>query len=101
MTMKVSEFDGRPAIYVRWHTRKPKAGEHLTLYDDDDPTPHKQPVGRLLLRECVCSRPHAIDKNQTEEWWSFDRVSEHDFHRMRHSARRAGMIEKTHDSLFG
>ena len=100
MSMKVSEFNGQPAIYIRWHTRKPEAGAHLSLYENDDPVPYKRPVGRLIIKECLHSQQHKIDKNQTEEWWSFEKVTEYEFHRMRHSASRLDNIAQTHDSLF-
>lgn len=100
MSMKLSEFNGRPAIYVRWHTKKPQAGDHLSLYGNDDPVPNKQPTGRLILETRLHSQTHAVDPNQTEEWWSFHRVSEYDFQRMRQYAGRSKIIEETHDSLF-
>jgi len=100
MSMKVSVFNGQPAIYVRYRTRKPKAGEHFNLYETDDPIPNKYPVERLILKECLHSKKNEIDKNQIEEWWSFDSVSEFEFHRMRHAARHSEIIEKTHDRLF-
>ena len=100
MGMKLSEFNGQPAIYVRWHTKKPQAGDHMSLYGNDDPVPNKQPTGRLILDTCLHSRTHPVDSNNTEEWWSFRRVSEYEFHRMRHNAGRSKMIEETHDSLF-
>lgn len=100
MSMKLVDFNGQPAIYVRWHTREPKAGAHLTLYENDDPVPNKQPVGRLILKERLHSQKHEIDKNQTEEWWSFERMSESEFSRMRKSVNRLEKIEQTHDKLF-
>ena len=100
MGMKISEFDGHPAIYVRWHTRKPKPGDHMSEYDNPEGLPGMQPISRLILKECLYSAPHPDDSNHTEDWWSFNRVSEYEFHRMRHDAKKAENISKTHDSLF-
>lgn len=100
MSMKLSEFDGSPAIYVRWHTKKPKPGDHMTEYENPDGLPKMQPIGRIVLTKCLHSSPHPLDKNQTEEWWDFRRISESEFHKMRHGAIRQEHISQTHDSLF-
>ena len=100
MSMKLSEFDGRPAIYVCWQSNKPKNGDHFTVYETEELIPNKQPIARIILDECLYAKGNEINKNLTEEWWSYHEVSEKEFYRIRNGAKRSEFMADTHDTLF-
>ena len=98
--MKLSELDGSPAIYVCWQSNKPKVGDHFTVYENEEPIPSKQPIARMILDKCMYSQQHQVNKNFTEEWWSYHQISEKEFYRMRMGVKKAERMADTHDSLF-
>jgi|688.fasta_scaffold218803_4 hypothetical protein len=100
MGMKLTEFNEWPAVYILWQTKKPQKGDHMTIWDNPENTPNGKPVGRRIIEECLHSSSHPVDKNKTEEWWSFTEISELEFQRIRRTASRSEHISKTHDSLF-
>jgi len=87
--MKLVEFNGGQAVFVRWQTRKPQAGDHMNIY-----------YGEEKMKERIHSRPWETDNNMTEEWWTFVEVSESEFQKTQVHASRNKLIAETHDSLF-
>lgn len=100
MSMKLTQYDGRPAIRVRWHTREPQAGDHMNILEDRPDGSGKEIVCRMVLVQLLYSQPYERDANMTEEYWSYMEMSESDFHRMRQSAARNQALAETHDTLF-
>ena len=100
MTMKLVDFNGDQAVFIRWRTSQPKKGDHMNVYDGVEGQPARQAQRRLILNELLLSQISEIDKNMKEEWWSFTEMSEQQFQKMRVSAIRSETIAKTHDSLF-
>lgn len=100
MSMKLSQFDGKPAIYVCWKSKKPTAGEHFTVYETDEPIPGKQPIARMILDECLYSQRHSTNMNFTEEWWSYHQVTEKEFYRLRKGIKHTENMANSHDKLF-
>jgi len=100
MTMKLVDFDGEQAVFVRWRTSRPQKGDHMNIYNGIEGQPAQQVQRRLILNELLFSQISEIDKNINEEWWSFTEMSEQQFQKMRVSAIRSEAIAKTHDSLF-
>ena len=100
MSMKLSLFDDKSAIYVCWQSNKPKNGDHLTVYETEDPIPNKQPVARMILDKCLHAQQHQFNKNFTEEWWSYHEVNEKEFYRLRRGVKQAIRMADSHDKLF-
>ena len=100
MIMKLSQFDGQPAIYICWQSKQPKAGDHFSVYENDEPIPGKQPIARMILDKCIYSQQHQVNKNFTEEWWDYHQVSEKEFYHFRKGVKHSERIAKTHESLF-
>jgi hypothetical protein len=98
--MKLSKFDDKPAIYVLWQSNSPKAGDHLTVYETEEPIPGKQPITRMILDKCLHAQQHQVNKNFTEEWWSYHEVTEKEFYRIRKSVRQNERMADSHDTLF-
>lgn len=100
MSKKLVDLNGEQAVFIRWQTRKPQTGDHMTVYSGTNGQPGRQAERRLILQECVRRQPGEIDKNMTEEWWSFIEVSESEFQKMRTYINKNESIAKTHDTLF-
>lgn len=100
MSMKLVEFNGGQAVFVRWQTRKPQAGDHMNIYYGEEKKPGRQVEKRLILKERIHSQPWEVDNNMTEEWWTFVEVSESEFQKAQAHASRNKLIAETHDSLF-
>ena len=100
MSMKLSQFNGQPAIYVCWQSKQPKVGDHFSVYENDEPIPGKQPIARMILDKRIHSQQHQINKNFTEEWWDYHQVNEEEFYHLRSGAKQLENIAKNHESLF-
>jgi hypothetical protein len=100
MGMKLSEFNGQPAIYVLWRTREPQKGDYMTMYNKPEGEPYAQAIGRKIFEKRLYSTQHPRDANMTEDWWSFTEMSELEFQRMRRATSHSERMSETHDSLF-
>jgi len=98
--MKLAKYEGKPAIFFRWRTKKPQAGDHMNVLQDRQDGSGKKIIRRMVLVEPLHSQPCWHDANMTEEYWSYVEVSERDFARMRHKAATNKAISETHDKLF-
>lgn len=100
MNPKIKEFNGQPAVLLRWMTKKPQSGEHVNVIEHGENRSDRPTIRRLILLEELHSSQSAASSKITEELWSFREVSESEFHRMRQAAARSQAIEDTHNSLF-